>query len=96
MLVATASTYLRSAEPSSSGGVPTAINTTSPCLMPSSASVVNFTLPDSKFEVTSGVKPGSYIGMIPFSRLSTLFWSTSTHTTSWPTSANTAACTRPT
>ena len=44
---ATANTYLRSAEPSSSGGVPTAIKITSPCATPRAASVVKSTLPAS-------------------------------------------------
>ncbi|MNT84557.1 hypothetical protein D3C72_2245810 [compost metagenome] len=56
---ATASTYLRSAEPSSSGGVPTAINWTSPCFTPAAASVVKFKRPAAWFSFTKVSRPGS-------------------------------------
>ena len=48
MVSATASTCDRSAEPSSSGGVPTAMNWKSPCRTPATASVVNLSRPLSR------------------------------------------------
>lgn len=56
---ATFTTYLRSADPSSSGGVPTAINYSSPKLTPNSGSVVKCKRPEAKFSSTIGVRPGS-------------------------------------
>ena len=59
MVAATASTYLRSAEPSSSGGVPTAMNWMRPCATPSAASVVNMSRPSAWFFRTISSRPGS-------------------------------------
>ena len=59
MVAATASTYLRSAEPSSSGGVPTAMNWMRPCATPSAASVVNWSRPSAWFRCTISSRPGS-------------------------------------
>ena len=56
---ATASTYLRSAEPSSSGGVPTAMKTMRPCLTASAASVVKLSRPSAWFFLTMSSRPGS-------------------------------------
>ena len=59
MVVATSSTCCRSAEPSSPGGVPTAMNTTSPCSTAASRSVVKCSRPAAALRVTSGSNPGS-------------------------------------
>ena len=56
---ATARTYLRSAEPSSSGGVPTAMKTMRPCFTASAASVVKFSRPSAWFFLTISSRPGS-------------------------------------
>ena len=56
---ATARTYFRSALPSSSGGVPTAENTTSTSSRTSVRSVVNFRRPTSALRLTSSSSPGS-------------------------------------
>ena len=53
---ATASTYLRSAEPSSSGGVPTAMSWNRPCSTPSFAEVVNFRRSASMLRLDQGVE----------------------------------------
>ena len=96
MLLATAITYCMSAEPSSSGGVPTAMNWMRPCATPVAASVVNISRPAAWFFFTSSSSPGSKIGIRPAFSASTLAASTSTQSTSWPTSASTEPCTRPT
>ncbi|KAG1258502.1 hypothetical protein G6F66_014564 [Rhizopus arrhizus] len=59
MVRATASTYCRSALPSSSGGVPTAMNTTWPCSMAAAASVVNASRDAAWLAFTIGSRPGS-------------------------------------
>ena len=59
MVAATASTYFRSAEPSSSGGVPTAMIWMRPCATPSAASVVNCSRPSAWFFFTRSSSPGS-------------------------------------
>ena len=59
MLRAAAVTYLRSAEPSSSGGVPTAMNCTSPCATAFSRSVVNAMRPAARLRATISSRPGS-------------------------------------
>lgn len=56
---ATASTYCRSALPSSSGGVPTAIKVISPCAIASAASVVKRNRPEAWLAFTIGSRPGS-------------------------------------
>ena len=59
MVRATASTYCRSALPSSSGGVPTAMNTTSAWAIASAASVVKCRRPEAWLALTIGSNPGS-------------------------------------
>ena len=59
MVRATSSTCRRSAEPSSSGGVPTAMNTTSERSTAAPTSVVNWSRPSRPFRVTRGSRPGS-------------------------------------
>ena len=59
MVRATLSTWLRSAEPSSSGGVPTAMNWNRPCATPRTASVVNSRRPAAWLRLTSASSPGS-------------------------------------
>src|SRR5579875_545694 len=81
MLRATATTYCRSALPSSSGGVPTAMKITCPCATPAAPSVVNVSRPVAWLRLTSGSSPGSKIGISPRSRRATLAASTSTHST---------------
>ena len=96
IVVATAITYFMSAEPSSSGGVPTAMNWMRPCATPSAASVVNMRRPAAWFFLTMSSRPGSKIGICPAFSRSTLAASTSTQSTSWPTSASTEPWTSPT
>ena len=93
---ATVSTYLRSAEPSSSGGVPTAMSWNSPKSTPSFAEVVNFSRSASMLVLMSASSPGSWMGTMPCFRPSIFFASTSTHRTSLPASARQAPVTRPT
>lgn len=59
MLRAAASTYFRSAEPSSSGGVPTAMNCTSPCATLAATSVENCRRPAVRLRSISSFRPGS-------------------------------------
>ena len=59
IVLATASTCLRSAEPSSSGGVPTAMNTTSAEATAAAMSVVNCSRPAAWLRSTSVSSPGS-------------------------------------
>jgi len=59
MVRATASTYCRSALPSSSGGVPTAMKTTWPCAMADAASVVKASREAAWLALTMGSRPGS-------------------------------------
>ncbi len=59
MVRATESTYCRSAEPSSSDGVPTAMNWKLPWCTPRSASVVNSSRPAARLRVTRVSRPGS-------------------------------------
>ena len=59
MVRATASTCWRSAEPSSSGGVPTAMKTISERSIAPGTSVVNWRRPPRWLRVTSGSSPGS-------------------------------------
>ncbi len=96
MVRATESTARRSAEPSMSEGVPTAMNRISPCRVVSAASVEKCSRPVSALRCTSPSRPGSKIGISPRFRASTLSWSMSMQTTSLPTSARQAPVTRPT
>ncbi len=59
MVRATASTWRRSADPSSSGGVPTAMNTTSARRTASPTSAVNCSRPSRWLRDTRGSSPGS-------------------------------------
>ena len=59
IVVATARTCCRSAEPSSSGGVPTAMNTTSERSTAFPTSVVNVSRPSRWLRTTIGSRPGS-------------------------------------
>ena len=93
---AAATTCLRSADPSSSGGVPTAMNCTCPCATLSAGSVVNRSRPAAAFRSTSSGSPGSWIGTSPAFRAAIFRGSTSKQSTSLPTSAKHAPETRPT
>jgi hypothetical protein len=59
IVVATASTCFRSADPSSSGGVPTAMKTTSARSTAAPTSVVNASRPSRWLRTTIGSSPGS-------------------------------------
>ena len=96
MLRAAASTYCMSAEPSSSGGVPTAMNWTVPCATAASTSVVKASRPAATLRAIIASRPGSWIGTPPEFRMSILRASTSRHSTSLPTSARQVPVTRPT
>jgi hypothetical protein len=93
---ATASTWRRSAEPSSSGGVPTAIIRNRPWATAAFASVVNESRPFLRLRATRSSRPGSWMGTSPAFRRAILAASTSTQTTSLPASARQAPVTRPT
>src|SRR5213078_3381725 len=96
MLRATSRTCCRSAEPSSPGGVPTAMRMTSERSMAAPTSVVNSSRPSRWLRITSGSSPGSWIGS-RFCRNPSIFAaSTSTQRTSFPVSAKQAPATRPT
>ena len=58
-VLATAKTYFKSALPSSSGGVPTALNTTSTLSKQLDKSVVKCNRPASTLRFTNSSKPGS-------------------------------------
>ena len=60
---ATSSTYFKSALPSSSGGVPTALKTISTLSIHEVKSVANFKRPASTLRFTILSSPGSYIGI---------------------------------
>ncbi len=95
MLRAAASTYCMSAEPSSSGGVPTAMNCSAPCATAASLSVVKRRRPAATLRAIIAARPGSWIGTPPPFRISILRASTSRHSTSLPTSARQVPVTRP-
>ena len=65
MLRAAASTYCMSAEPSSSGGVPTAMNCSAPCATAASWSVVKRRRPAATLRAIIASRPGSWIGTPP-------------------------------
>ncbi len=96
MLRAAASTYCRSAEPSSSGGVPTAMNCSVPWATATPTSVVNCRRPEAALRWTTLSRPGSWIGMPPLLSMSILRGSTSRQTTWLPISARQAPETNPT
>ena len=93
---ATSKTYCKSALPSSSGGVPTALNTISTSSITLSRDVVKCNLPAAELRATNSSNPGSYMGIIPAIRLSIFCLSISTHVTSTPISAKQAPDTSPT
>ena len=93
---ATAITWRRSAEPSSSGGVPTAMIWNSPWATAAFASVEKLRRPFLRLRAISSLRPGSWIGMSPALMRAILASSTSTQTTSLPASARQAPVTRPT
>jgi len=74
---AAATTCCRSAEPSSSGGVPTAMNWICPCATLAAASVVKRRRPAARLRATISASPGSWIGMPPSFRTPILRASTS-------------------
>src|SRR5471030_620296 len=96
MLRAAASTYCKSAEPSSSGGVPTAMNCRQPCATEAATSVEKCKRPAARLRATTSSRPGSWIGMPPLLSMAIFFSSTSRQKTSLPNSARQAPVTRPT
>ena len=96
MLRAAWITYCMSALPSSSGGVPTAMNCSEPCATDASTSVVKRRRPAAALRRTIASSPGSWIGTPPPFRIAILRASTSRHSTSLPTSAKQVPVTRPT
>ena len=95
-VLATDSTYFKSAEPSSSGGVPTAENTTSTSFRHDFRSVVKCNRPTLQLRLTISSRPGSYIGISPALRRSIFLLSMSTHVTLIPISEKQAPETSPT
>src|SRR5690606_976136 len=93
---ATASTCDRSAEPSSVGGVPTAMKTTSAPVIASAASSVKRIRCCASPRSSKGTRPGSWIGTSPRFSRATRSASTSTQATWLPISAKQAAVTSPT
>ena len=93
---AAASTCERSAEPSSSGGVPTAMKITWARSTAGPSSVVNSRRFCSWLRRTIGSRPGSWMGIWLRCSRSIFPRSLSTHTTSLPVSAKQAPATRPT
>jgi hypothetical protein len=85
-----------SAAPSSSGGVPTAMNCSVPCATAASASVVKCRRPASTLRWIMSCSPGSWIGTPPAFSRSILRASTSRQSTSLPTSARQVPDTNPT
>ena len=96
MLAAAASTWSRSAEPSSAGGVPTAMKTMVPSATALAASVVKCNRPAAALRSTSSLRPGTWIGISPRFRPATRSLSMSTQATLLPISAMHAEVTRPT
>src|SRR5512145_133326 len=93
---AAASTCCRSAEPSSPGGVLTAISCSSPCATLAGTSVENVSRPASRLRFTIGSSPGSKIGTRPAFSKRILSSLTSRQNTVLPASARQAPVTRPT
>jgi len=96
MARATASTCVRSAEPSSSWGVPTAMKIISDAWIASLIDVVNVSRFAFALLFTRSSSPGSKIGISPPFNASTLLWLMSTQITSLPVSAKHAPATNPT
>src|SRR5262245_50369493 len=93
---ATWRTWLRSAEPSSPGGVPTAMNTTCAGSTASLRSVEKVSRPTARLRRTISSRPGSKIGTLPSCNMSILALSTSTQVTLTPNSAKQVPVTSPT
>jgi len=93
---ATSSRCRRSAEPSSPGGVPTAMNSTSVAATASSSATVKRKRPSLTLLAIRASSPGSWIGTSPAFRRAILSASLSTHTTVFPISAKHAPVTSPT
>ncbi len=93
---ATDSTWLRSAEPSSSEGVPTAQNTISTCPRTSVSEVAKCRRPAALLRPTRSDSPGSYIGISPALSRAIFSVSMSTQVTLTPISAKHAPETSPT
>jgi hypothetical protein len=96
MFLAAARTYFMSADPSSSGGVPTAMNCRTPCATAASWSVVKRSRPAATLRAIIAASPGSWIGTPPASSTPIFCASTSRQRTSLPTSARQVPVTRPT
>ena len=94
--LATASTYCKSAEPSSPIGVPTAIKAISAFCKASFKAVVKNRFLFFTFFNTMVSKPGSKIGMTPWFSFSILTGSISTQVTLFPISAKQVPETSPT
>src|SRR4029077_11928562 len=93
---AAATTCCRSAEPSSPGGVPTAMICSSPCATLAGTSVEKVSRPACSFLCTIASRPGSKIGMLPCFSRPILRSSRSRQNTELPASARQALVTRPT
>ena len=94
---ATENTWLRSAEtPSFAVGVPTAIKTISDLLIEPIKSSEKLSLPASKFFLTNSDKPGSNIGISPFTSLLNFSLSLSIQITLLPRSEKQTPDTKPT
>src|SRR6185503_8586992 len=89
-------TCCMSAEPSSEGGVPTAMTWISPCATLAATSVENMRRPACSLRLTIGSSPGSKIGISPALRRAIFFSSRSRQNTVLPASARQAPVTRPT
>jgi hypothetical protein len=96
MLRAASITCFMSAEPSSSGGVPTAMNCSVPWRTAASTSVVKCSRPAATLRRIIASRPGSWIGTPPAFSVAIFFASTSRHSTSLPTSAKQVPVTSPT
>ena len=77
MLRAATHTYWRSAEPSSSGGVPPPLNCSAPCGTATTISVVNDNRPSAELRWTICSRSGAWIRMPPPLRIASLPWYTS-------------------
>src|SRR5262245_32635883 len=93
---AAATTCCRSAEPSSPGGVPTAMICRSPCATLAGTSVEKLSRPACSFLCTIASRPGSKIGILPCFSRPILRSSRSRQNTELPASARQAPVTRPT
>src|SRR6059036_3047008 len=88
--------FRSSAEPSSPGGVPTAISCSSPCATLAATSVEKRSLPASRLRLTTGSRPGSKMGILFSFKRFIFFSSTSRQKTLLLASARQAPVTIPT